>query len=198
MNRIASRAASVVTLAVLLPIASVAQEQPAPPGPVDYKVLATSKTSTMEKEMNGAAEMGYRFDGVMGGETAFGGSEVVVLMSKSTERASYAYRLLATSKTSTMQKELQDAGDIGYTYRAQTVFESMFGGEEVVVILERNKDEQPVPYEYKLLATSKTSTMQKELATAGAAGYHFVGMTVGKTAFGGSELVVITRKAKAQ
>jgi hypothetical protein len=39
---------------------------------VEYKVLATKKTSTAQKEMNAAADAGYRFAGVMGGETAFG------------------------------------------------------------------------------------------------------------------------------
>jgi hypothetical protein len=48
------------------------------------------------------------------------------------------------------------------------------------------------------VATSKTGTLQKELAQAGAAGYQIVGMTVGKTALGGNELVAITRRVRAQ
>jgi hypothetical protein len=32
-----------------------------------YKLLATSRTSTMEKEINEAAREGYRFAGTMGG-----------------------------------------------------------------------------------------------------------------------------------
>jgi len=36
--------------------------------------------------------------------------------------------------------------------------------------------------------------MDKELNEAGDAGYSYVGVTVGKTAMGGNELVVITRK----
>ena len=40
------------------------------PAPIEYRVLATTKTSTMEKELNDAAEQGYRFQTVMGGETA--------------------------------------------------------------------------------------------------------------------------------
>lgn len=162
-----------------------------------FKVLATNKTSTMEKEMNEAAALGYRFEGVSGGDTAFGGSEVVVIMSKSSKGDDgnrFQYKLLATSKTSTMQKEIQQAGDAGFEYKGQTVFETTFGGEEVVVILEKDKELPIRKFEYKLLATSKTSTMQKELTQIGEAGYSFVGVTVGKTAFGGSELVVILRK----
>jgi len=39
---------------------------------MDYRVLATSRTSTMEKELNDAALSGYRFSKVMGGKTANG------------------------------------------------------------------------------------------------------------------------------
>jgi len=141
-----------------------------------YRVLATNKTSTMQKEMDAAAAAGFKFGDVMGGPTAFGGSEVVVIMTKGGEPANYRYRLLATNKTSTMQKELQDAADEGYEYRRQTVFSSTFGGKEVVVILERDMDRPVTKYEYRLLATSKTSTMQKELSDAGAHGFDLVGM----------------------
>lgn len=161
-----------------------------------YKVLATSKTSTMEKEMADAASAGFRFTATMGGETAFGGSEVVVIMARGNEaRARYEYRLLATSKTGTMQKELQLAADAGYDYIGQTVFKSTFGGREVVVLLERDRDAASRPhYEYKLIATSKTSTLDKELRAAAELGYEVVGMTVGETSMGGSELVTITRR----
>jgi hypothetical protein len=176
------------------------QEVPAKPGSTpnhhEYRLLATNKTSTMEKEMNQAAEEGYRFEAAMGGGTSFGGDEAVVIMSKvpADTKALYEYKLLATNKTSTMQKELQQAGDAGFEYKDQTVFNSTFGGREVVVILERDRNAKPMRYEYKLLATKKTSTMQKELSEAGRAGFAFVGMTVAETAFGGKEVVVITRR----
>jgi len=164
--------------------------------PIAYKLLATSKTSTMQKEMNEAAEQGFRFSAAMGGETFAGGSEVVVAMARQgPPRGRYSYRLLATSKTSTMQKEMQQAADGGFRYRAQTVFNTAFGGREVVVILERDDDELAL-LEYKLLATSKTGTMQKELTDAGAIGFELVGVTVGSTALGGNEVVAITQRMK--
>ncbi len=166
---------------------------------IEYKALATSKTSTMEKELNQAAEDGFRFNGVMGGETAFGGQEVVTVMSRLGDlpRGRYAYKLVATSRTSTMQKELQQAADAGYMYQSQTIFESLFGGQEIVIILERDKEAPIAKDEYKLIATSKTSTLQKELLETGAAGYAFVGLTLGKTAMGGQEIVVITKRSLA-
>ncbi|MGV3520694.1 hypothetical protein [Luteitalea sp.] len=160
----------------------------------EYKVLATSKTSTMEKEMNAAAEAGYVFAAVMGGETAFGGSEAVVVMQKNPKPSAMSYKLLATNKTGTMQKEMRAAADLGYHYAGQTVFSSLFGGEEVVVIMERDKDNPQPTEDYLLVATSKTSTLQKELDEAGGAGYQVVGMTVGQTAMGGAELVAIARR----
>ena len=47
-------------------------------GQHDYLLLATNRTSTMETEMQEAAKQGYMFAGVMGGETSFGGNEVVL------------------------------------------------------------------------------------------------------------------------
>jgi hypothetical protein len=170
---------------------SVAQAQ------TEYRLLATNKTSTTQKEMQEAADAGFHFGGVMGGETSFGGSEVVTIMQRNAgdEKGRFSYKLLATSKTSTMQKELQQLGDEGFEYKGQTVFDTSFGGQEVVVILEldRSRTERP-RYEYLLLATKKTSTMQKELSEAGAKGFEFVGVTVSKTKFGGAEVISILRR----
>ena len=166
-------------------------------GTVTYKVLATSKTSTLEKELNEAAESGYRFQQVMGGESAVGGKETIAVMSREgASKARYSYKLLAASKTSTMQKELQEAADANFSYCDQTVFKSAFGGEEVVVILERDTDAPVAAYDYRLLATTKTSTLEKELGEVGDGGYQIVGMTIGKTAMGGKELIAITRRPR--
>jgi len=166
---------------------------------IEYRLLATNRTSTMEKEMNQAAAVGFRFEGVMGGETAGGGAEMVVIMSRKPEAGGprYEYRLLATTKTSTMQKELNAAGEAGFLYTGQTIYDSAFGGREVVAILER-PDGAKTAYEYKLLATTRTSTTQKELNEAGRAGFVFCGMTVAETAFGGREVVSILRRRAPQ
>ena len=158
-----------------------------------FRVLATSRTSTMQKEMQAAGDAGFRFASVMGGETAVGGKEVVVVMQRLGEAAGkFEYRLLATNRTSTMEKEMQQAADAGFQYVGQTVFESLFGGKEVVVILERNPAAPPSPYQYRLFATTKTSTLEKELRQAGE--YEVVGMTLGETSIGGTELVAIARR----
>ena len=147
--------------------------------------------------MNAAAAEGFRFEGTMGGETAGGGNEIVVIMSKRPSSAAerLQYKLLATKKTSTMQKELTEAGAQGFSYVGQSVYESTFGGREVVVILERN-DKVKTTYDYRLQATSRTSTMQKELNEVGRDGFQFCGITVAETSFGGREVVSIMRRAR--
>jgi len=152
----------------------------------------------MEKELNEAADAGYEFNSVMGGDTAMGGKEVVVVMSKvagAKAGARKKYKLLATSKTSTMQKEIQAMGDEGFEFRGQTVFESTFGGREVAIIMELDSTKPPQRIEFRLLSTSKTSTMQKELLEAGKEGFALTGLTVGKTALGGNEIVSVMRRS---
>lgn len=164
----------------------------------EYKLLATNRTSTMEKEINEAAEAGYHFVEVISGATFFGGNEALVVMGRLKDgdhKQRYEYKLLATSKTSTMQKEIQEAGDAGFEHRGQSVFKKTFG-TEVMVILERDREAKPKLWEYKLLATKQTSTMQKEIMEAAAAGYQFVGFSNGETAFGGTEVVTIMRRPR--
>jgi len=173
----------------MMPIQSKAADSP-----LEYRILATSKTSTMEKELNAAAAAGYRFSKAMGGKTAYGGQEVVIAMVKAGPAESVRYKLLATSKTSTMQRELQEAADQGYEYVAQSVFESAFGGKEVVVILELDPSRPARKLSYRVLATNRTSTMEKELKELGERGYALLGLTVGETAFGGEEIVAILEK----
>ncbi len=164
---------------------------------LDYRILATSKTSTMEKELNDAAADGYRFSKAMGGKSANGGQEVVLAVVKDLDDSGQEvrkYRLLAATRTSTMQKEMQRAAGDGYEYAGQTVFETAFGGREVVVIMELDPARTCSHSSYRLLATTKTSTMQKELQEAGAQGYVLLGLTVAKTEIGGDEIVTILRK----
>lgn len=164
--------------------------------PVEYRVLATTRTTTMEKELNQAAESGFRFQTIMGGETAAGGKEAVCVMTRTDAKGRFRYKLLATNRTSTMQQEMQLAADDGFEYKGQTVFESLLGGREVVIIMELDQDHPATGWNYRLLATNRTSTMEKELGEMGSLSYQIVGMTVGQTITGGRELVSITRRKR--
>ena len=71
--------------------------------PDKYLLLATNRTGTMEEELNEAGARGYRFAGTQGGETAFGGNEVVIIMKLDPEGRRFRYILLATNRTGTME-----------------------------------------------------------------------------------------------
>ena len=143
-------------------------------GRLQYRLLATTKTSTMQKEIN---------------ETA--GSEMAMFLSlDGSVTEPYQYKLLATTRTGTMQKELNEVADAGYRLIPSTMIAKaqLFGGVEIVMILERPpivKDR----YEYKLLATSRTSTLQKEVTEAKDAGFIIVGMVSR-----GEHMVVMERR----
>ncbi len=140
-----------------------------------FRLLATTRTSTMEKEVNEAAAEGYRV--LVGSPTS--GTEMAVFMERvATAAAPYKYRLLATTRTSTMQKELNEAADSGYRLVPSTMVakKSVFtGGEEIVLLTELSPTARK-RYEYKLMATIRTSTLQKEVSEAQAAGFVVVGM----------------------
>jgi hypothetical protein len=142
-----------------------------------YLLLATKKTGTMQKELNEAAAQGYRV--VVGSPTS--GSEMAVLLERvATPPDTYQYKLLATTRTGTMQKELNEVAVQGYRLLPRTMISkvdvSMFSsGEEIVVLLEKAPNSKKF-YHYKLLATTLTSTLQKEITQSIADGYTLAGM----------------------
>ena len=72
---------------------------------------------------------------LQGGETAFGGSEAVVVITLDPEGRRFRYILLATNRTGTMQREMNEAPP-EYSFAGMTVFDTRFGGNEAAVILE--------------------------------------------------------------
>lgn len=156
-----------------------------------YKLLATRRTSTMQKEIDEVAGQGYRI--LVGSPTA--GTEMAVFLSREgTPENPFKYKLLATTRTGTMNKELNEMADQGYRLIPSTMIakSGMLAGVEIVMILER----PPVvrkQYEYKLLATNLTSTLQKEVTEAQEAGYKIVGMVSR-----GEHMVVMEREIDAR
>lgn len=154
-----------------------------------YKLLATTKTSTMQKEIDETSAQGYRV--LVGAPTS--SSEMALFLSRDgTVEEPYKYKLLATTRTGTMQKELNEIADAGYRLIPSTMIAKaqVFGGIEIVMIMER-PPKVIKQYEYKLLATSRTSTLQKEVTEAKDAGFVIVGMVSR-----GEHMVVMERERK--
>jgi hypothetical protein len=136
----------------------------------EYRFLTTTKVSTMEREMNRAVAEGYRFH--------MGAPDMLILMSK--ERgakgpAPFMYKLLATRKTGTMQKELSQEAALGFRYLATS---NGLGG--LTTVLERDVTvdlKQHGTREYRMLATSREKTTQKEISEALAEGFEILDLT---------------------
>lgn len=139
-----------------------------------YLLLAATRTSTMQEELNEAAALGFRV--VVGSPTS--SDEMVLLLERVASPPDvYRYQLLATSNTDTMQQELDDAASRGFRLLPSTMISksSMWGGDELVVVLERSPGEV-LRYEYRLLATSRTATLQDEVTQSRAEGFAIHGL----------------------
>lgn len=177
---------------LLLSVAARAAGAPA----YDYQLLATNRISTMEKEMNQAAANGLRYSHFVGGDTSFGGNEVVVIMSKrlnAPAEAPRTYQVISAALTSNLEKDLKRAGDDGFEFKASMMFHEGAGSTQPVCILERTAGSNR-KYSYRILATARTSTMEKELQQAGHDGFNLLGVTFSKTLAGVEEVVAILAK----
>lgn len=155
-----------------------------------YLLLATMKTSTMQKELDQASAQGFR---IVSAASSCGQHEMVLFLERVTEPPdTYKYRLLATTRTSTMEKELNLAAQEGFRLLPRTITaKEGFLTSEIVSVLEQIP-KSTKRYEYRLLATSRTSTLQKEVAQAEGDGFVLVGL-VGR----GENMVIMEKEANA-
>ena len=108
-----------VVLFALLSVAPLAEAQVAAP---DYVFLDTDQTSTLQRELQEAADNGYRLVSSYG---SWG--RPAVILEKVLDPEPIEYLLLATANTGTLQDETAEAAARGY--RLASVFEK--GGEAV-------------------------------------------------------------------
>ena len=139
-----------------------------------YLILDTRKVVTLQKELNEAAAAGYRL--LVGGPTS--GTIMALILAKVTNPADiYEYLVLANTRTSTMQKELDQAAARGFRLVPSTLIlkDRRFRGIETLLVLEKAPGSQN-HYRYLVLAHGKTSPLQKQLVQAIQEGYAVVGM----------------------
>ncbi len=169
-----SLALTVGFLFLLLPPALQAQKKSKLDLNLRYLLLATKKTSTMQKEMREAAAAGYRI--LVGSPTS--GTEMALTLEKVAEPPdTYEYLLLANTKISTMQKELDEAAARGFRLVPSTLTlkDRRFGGMETMLVMEKAPGSQN-HYRYLVRADRRTSILQKQLVQAKQEGYTVVGM----------------------
>ena len=109
------------------------------PPPV-YEVISTTKTETLERELNAAAARGLRIvpEGLVGIEKRvklLGGSytnETVAVLQQSASPSPVTYRVVGTVRVPTFAKELNAAAAEGFTLSAFAI-----GPKEMVAVLEK-------------------------------------------------------------
>jgi hypothetical protein len=127
---------------------------------------------TLQQELDKAGALGFH---VVTGTTR-GNNELVVLLErdlKATEKLQL--HVIATNATKTFEKEISERAAEGYRAVPQTFLNKPSGlVREIAVLMER-----PVKpakrYEYKLIATNQTSTLQSEWQAASRLGFKAVG-----------------------
>ena len=143
-----------------------------------YKVLATRRASTLERELNAAAAVGYRLQtltwrvgGSLWGIVPLPGDrrEMMAIVARTAQPARFSYRVVpARDETeSKLEARLNEAGEAGF--RVREVGTS--------VILERDEAADPVAREFRVVTTSRLRTLETEIAAAGRDGYRPVGLT---------------------
>ena len=154
----------VLLLIALLSLAPMAEAQVAGP---DYVFLDTDKTSTLQRELQEAADNGYR---LVSGYGSWG--RPTVILEKVLEPEPIGYLLLATAKTGTLQDEIAEAATQGHRLT------SVFGkGGEAVVIMQRAPGQAAPTHEYVVLGAKRIDTMEEEFLTAAANGFKLVGQS---------------------
>jgi hypothetical protein len=134
-------------------------------GTREYRYLATSKISTMEKEMNKLAEEGYQF------HLGSNGSKTIMSRLVTNKSRMFEYKIFWSLGTPTMKKKLLETARQGYIYLPTP---GAMDGMNAVMERPLSAGSGNRQYEYKFLAISKEKTMQKELNEALDAGYQFL------------------------
>jgi hypothetical protein len=147
----------------------------APTVPDRYLLLATTRTSTMQREINEAVGRGFAI------AAGSGGDELILIMEKAAKAPEYL--LLATSRSTSLEKEINGAVGRGFRPLPRTLLaisheRSMLGftPDETSIIME--KIPQPEAFNYKIIGTTRVGTFKKELAQAAAEGFEMIGFTL--------------------
>lgn len=142
-----------------------------------YLYFGAEKYSSMEKNLQEAAQHGYRPISAQPMGHGDGHYEVgVVLQRVGPSVQSNQYKLLAATRDATLEKEMNEAVSRGYqalpaTFVQKTTF---FGGEHGIVMEKRSGT--PEKLVYMVLSTTKLSTLEKKINQAVKQGYRISGL----------------------
>src|SRR5262245_2369606 len=170
------------------------QDQPAAPTQ-EFLFIDTRDASTLEKELNSQAQLGWRLDRLPKSSLA---NSMGALLTRAAAGKQYKYKVLATRRVSTIEKEFTQAAAEGWEFRgllSRFDFGDMMmmafthvGGESFMV-MEREVGETKRRFEYRLLSAQREKTIQQELDQAVAEGYLPLAIAVGQDTGGAMVLL---------
>jgi hypothetical protein len=134
-----------------------------------YLVLSTVKIQTMEKELDEAAAQGFRV--LYGAPTISLDMALFLKRLDKSESSPYTYKILATSRFKTMEKEMNEIGVNGFRLLPRTIiFKQGFITSELTMVLEHAPDSSS-KYEYKLIYSGKETKLHKKIDESTADGF---------------------------
>ncbi len=167
--------ASLVLLSASLAFAQ-AKDQIQVDADQNYLVLSTKKISTMEKELDEVAAKGFRV--LYSAPTEQWDMALFLRRDEESIKNPATYKILATSRLSTMKKELNEFAEQGYRFLARTaIFKQGFVTAEFVTVMERLAN-PTTRYEYKLVQGRKETKVHKEIDAAIAEGFQPITMII--------------------
>ena len=140
-----------------------------------YLLLSTKRIQTMEKELDEVAVKGFKV--LYGAPTAQ--YDMSLLLARIPEgNEPYSYKVLATSRLKTMEKELNDLARQGHKLLPRTIiFKQGLLTAELVMLMEKAPKSGTV-YEYRLVQGRKEVKIHKEIDKGATDGFSPVTMIV--------------------
>ena len=145
-----------------------------------YLVLEVVKLDTFEKEINIAADQGFR---LMMSSTSDNGARIQALMERAAADPDvFQYRMVATFSEKTGDKEMNAAGTDGFRVVPHTAMIkkglTIFNTNSVVIMEKAPKSSEL--FEYRTIGAIRTSTFHRELKAAVDEGWKVVDTTYGR------------------
>lgn len=153
-------------------------------GKREYCLLNTLKISTLEKEMNEAAQAGFRF--------AVSSAAQDVLMAreyKAKDQPRFEYKLIPIRAKQEAVQALSEAVKQGFVFRTVTGF-----GMSAIMERAAGQNAMAEPVEFEVLDTRTEATMQKEIQAAAARGFKPLSLSGGSGRF----MTLLARTAPVQ
>jgi len=138
-----------------------------------FLILSTKRIQTMEEELDEVAAKGFR---VIYGAPTITLDMALFLEKNQNPEQPFSYKILATSRNKTMEKEINEQAAKGFRLLPRTmVFKQGLFTSEVVSVMER-AFESRAKYEYKLVEAGKETKLQAKIDAARADGFEPITM----------------------